>query len=339
MPKNCCQKRLTATRAVSGCSGATSQLRQVEPRRPRVRLRCLQRRQDGRHAGLDLLARLVVLPAEHHERRRAACRQVAEDERAGDRRRRRSSRSRAPSPTPRGPLRARRRPAARRSPGRIAAASSTSFGASFLSGPPLTTALQLRGQLRRRLRRRAPSTTPRTTRSGSVAGSLRPIDARPRPSTPCRRTACSATPLTLSPGFRPKSAGGHAQLRPLARRRQRPIRVPARAVPSLRASDRFVAPPRACFRRRAELQHDRLRRIVAGRAAPRRSNVAVRAARRPAAARARSTSSCKHAFACRSTRRPDCALERRVGHPVGRVARSCCASSRRAGRRRRTARR
>ena len=31
MPKNCCQKRLTVTRAVSGFSGETSQLRQAEP--------------------------------------------------------------------------------------------------------------------------------------------------------------------------------------------------------------------------------------------------------------------------------------------------------------------
>ena len=69
VPKNCCQNRLTATRAVSGCFGAISHWA-----RPR-RFIGAPGGSGGRNAGvarLDLVAPLVVLAAVEHERRLAA---------------------------------------------------------------------------------------------------------------------------------------------------------------------------------------------------------------------------------------------------------------------------
>ena len=77
VPKTCCQRRLTATRAVSGCSGATSHCA-----RPR-RLRGASVGSGGRNAGVsaaDLVAALVVLAA-LQDVRRPRRRPLLEDQR------------------------------------------------------------------------------------------------------------------------------------------------------------------------------------------------------------------------------------------------------------------
>ena len=175
MPKNCCQNRLTATRAVSGFSGATSQLRQIEPRQPLVRIASLNRRQHRRHARLDLLARLVVLPADHHERI-ARLLQIAEDERA--RRRFLGDDPRRPRRFPRrsGLPQSRRSPAGRPPPDRNVRSFAASSSLSFLSGPPLTIAFSSAGNSGGAVVpiafRQAASDS-----SGSVAGSASPTIA------------------------------------------------------------------------------------------------------------------------------------------------------------------
>ena len=62
MPKSCAQKRLTATRAVSGFSGSTSH--RARPSRSRG-APFGQRVERGRDAGLDLLAGVEEVPLEH----------------------------------------------------------------------------------------------------------------------------------------------------------------------------------------------------------------------------------------------------------------------------------
>ena len=66
-PKSCAQKRFTTTRAVSGCCGCVSHLREAEPiarraRRPR-------HQQAFRHTGLHGRAVRVVVSARENERR------------------------------------------------------------------------------------------------------------------------------------------------------------------------------------------------------------------------------------------------------------------------------
>ena len=72
--------------AIDGDAGRQRVLRRHQPlarssRVSRCRLRSFDRRQDRRHARLDLFARLVVLPADHDERV-ARLLQIAKDERA-----------------------------------------------------------------------------------------------------------------------------------------------------------------------------------------------------------------------------------------------------------------
>ena len=69
VPKSICQSRLTATRAVSGLAGSTSQ--RARPSRSGRRRRG-QRRKTGRDAGLDPRPGLVVLAADQDVRRRGA---------------------------------------------------------------------------------------------------------------------------------------------------------------------------------------------------------------------------------------------------------------------------
>ena len=82
VPKYCCQKRLTVTRAVSGFCGSTIQLANDS------RLggaSCGQMGTDGgRDAGLDLLALAVISTAEEHEHV-ARLGHVLHDQRAGRR--------------------------------------------------------------------------------------------------------------------------------------------------------------------------------------------------------------------------------------------------------------
>ena len=63
-PKSCCQNRLTATRAVNGCSRIDEPVRQVHPRGHAVVV--LQRKQKARRVAGDFGAGLVVSSADQN---------------------------------------------------------------------------------------------------------------------------------------------------------------------------------------------------------------------------------------------------------------------------------